>query len=328
MSSLFLDFSCKENPTPAIVQKGVKIIQTLDSFNLYGVSFFNSTTGYIVGSKGLLLKTSDGGNSWNVINTGLNNWFKCVKMVTLDTVVCGGVDVLMKSFNGGISWDTTSFAWDSSSPTWGFNDIYCFSESSWVAVGGIDPTQFNYMYYTTNAGISWFCSNKINISPISSYLYIDSSIALVSTYNLGLSEATCKIYKTTDAGNSFNFNYAMPKKPGGIGRVMSMSSFDKVNIYAVGDRGVIVTSNNAGGSWSQLSFANDSTDLYHIISISNQELYACGAWGTVIKTTNAGQTWSYISTGTNRRFNCIVHPPGSNFLIAVGYGGTILKIYL
>jgi photosystem II stability/assembly factor-like uncharacterized protein len=72
------------------------------SSNLKGVNFISDSVGYVVGSNGTVLKTTDAGDNWVDIYTNTND-LNCVWAVDEDTIYVGGDD-LYKTTDGGNTW--------------------------------------------------------------------------------------------------------------------------------------------------------------------------------------------------------------------------------
>jgi len=70
---------------------------------LYSIWFTNSNTGYAVGNGGILLKTSDGGISWNELTSGTYNYLLSVRFTDDKTgYLVGGFGTILKITDEGI----------------------------------------------------------------------------------------------------------------------------------------------------------------------------------------------------------------------------------
>lgn len=71
---------------------------------LLGIDFYNDLIGQACGDNGMLLRTSDGGNTWQSQTVTTDIWHQ-VCYVNQDTLyVVGTPEVIYKSNNGGVSW--------------------------------------------------------------------------------------------------------------------------------------------------------------------------------------------------------------------------------
>lgn len=97
------------------------LVECPTSNDLYKVKFANDSIGYIVGEKGTILKTVDGGLSWSDISIEMS--YSLYDITTLGTDTCwisGGrnynwysepgdsAGILMRTINGGLSWEIDS----------------------------------------------------------------------------------------------------------------------------------------------------------------------------------------------------------------------------
>jgi len=123
---------------------------------LSDMEFVNTSTGYAAGTAwdrqtkkfvGEIIKTTDGGQSWQKIHTVTNN----IMLMALDFVsvnvgfVVGGEGTILKTTDGGNNWVTIS------TPTTNtLTDIYFVNASVGYAVGAVGT-----ILKTTDGGNSW-----------------------------------------------------------------------------------------------------------------------------------------------------------------------------
>jgi len=311
--------SCKENPAKVQTQPKTIKIQSLTNVHLFGVDFLNSNLGFAVGDSGVILKTTDGGDNWTLLNSGVTNNLFRVKIINTNNIFIGGSDIIAKSTNSGQNWFRIADH-DSNDFKDVVLDINFITDSIGFIVGqhGYYPSLFR----TTDAGSTWFGGNTDSITGvISTYLIINPSTALVSCVT-GY-DWPASINKTTDSGNSYHvmIYYENGNLPFGL---WSMHTCDGTNIYSVGGGGLIMFSGDTGSTWSYRN-RYDTIDLYSVKAFSSQSALACGSKGTLIKTTNYGQSWDTLSTGTTETLSSL-SILNSTTAIAVGAHGTIIKI--
>lgn len=76
---------------------------------LYRVDFLNSSIGYICGSGGLILKTTDGGTTFSQLTSGTVQDLANLDFVDVNIGYVGGNGgTLLKTINGGQSWISLS----------------------------------------------------------------------------------------------------------------------------------------------------------------------------------------------------------------------------
>jgi len=71
----------------------------------FTIAFINTTTGIMGGNLGILKRTTDGGTTWNTINSGTTKDLMCVKYASSSVVyISGETGTILKSTNGGLNW--------------------------------------------------------------------------------------------------------------------------------------------------------------------------------------------------------------------------------
>ena len=71
----------------------------------FGVTFINAQTGWICAFLGRVIRTTNGGISWDTANTNTGGPLRDIQFLNAQTGwVCGDGGVLVKSTNGGQTW--------------------------------------------------------------------------------------------------------------------------------------------------------------------------------------------------------------------------------
>src|SRR3989339_1095323 len=74
--------------------------------SLFGVQMLNCTTAYSCGTSGCIIKSNDGGNSWEELPFANNNTLQSVHFINSDTgFSVGGDTSLYYTTDGGNSWN-------------------------------------------------------------------------------------------------------------------------------------------------------------------------------------------------------------------------------
>jgi photosystem II stability/assembly factor-like uncharacterized protein len=119
---------------------------------LYGIYFVNSSTGWVVGQGGLIIKTTNGGSTWNQQVSGVPTTLN--KVMFLDSnngIVVGNSGIILKTSNGGTSWQVIP----SGSPIVNLYSIYYADAlNAWIV--GASGT----ILYSSNGGSSWSQENS------------------------------------------------------------------------------------------------------------------------------------------------------------------------
>lgn len=253
-----------------------KVFHDEDAY-LRGIHFLNQDTGFVAGSinfgqgySGVILKTVNGGQSWDTTYTGEPSFVpRDIDFVSPDTGYAGGQDgALWRTFDGGESWEYFSHL-----PF--LHDIYeiCFLNSQ---NGFVERLQ------TSNGGFIWdpFDFGWINqfAKMNDTDLYCAWEDGVIATTDLG------STWDTLLYNEDYNFN-----------------SIDVVNesiIYACNNNQHIYKTIDCGNNWNLVS-TSPMFEINNIQFLSEEIGYAscnynASALARMIKTTDEGQFWSPI----------------------------------
>jgi photosystem II stability/assembly factor-like uncharacterized protein len=273
---------------------------------LKSVYFVDTFTGYMSGD-GIILKSTNSGNNWLVINNTYGG--RAVYFTNAETgYVCDGT--VYKTINGGISWQNLGLT--------SLNGIFFHNDNTGYAVGKNDQ-----ILKTTDAGATWNVqysgepANKFN-----SVLFLNESTGFAvggrsSVPYYGV------IYKTTNGGQIWNAVFTQ-------GQDVDFRGIDFVNDYtgyAVGgneiaSNGVIYRTTNAGETWLQQGIVN--RDLNAVFFSTASIGYTVGENGMILKTLNGGVVWSTQISTTTDDINA-VHFLRENLGYTAGNSGVVQK---
>jgi photosystem II stability/assembly factor-like uncharacterized protein len=286
---------------------------------LRSVFFLDQNRGWAVGSKGTLLQTTDGGNTWKprggstddvvrdiFFSDDKNGWMVCeVNAYQLKTVDEPRA-YLMKTTNGGEQWKRIEIR--------GFDidailvrAVFTRSGRGWVfgEAGAI--------YTTHDGGESW---TKLQ-SPTRRLLLGGTFIDDDRGWIVG---AGATIIQTSDGGETW-YQSLLPQVEKSV-RFTAVSFVDNRKGWAVGSSGSVYRTLNGGRTWQRQESAVD-VDLFDVKFVNAAEGWAVGAQGTIIHTIDGGERWTSERSGTQ-------HPLERVFFIdrtrgwAVGFGGTVV----
>ncbi|MEO8665066.1 MAG: YCF48-related protein, partial [Ignavibacteria bacterium] len=79
--------------------------QTPTNNSLNDVKFFDFNTGIVVGVEGTILKTTDSGNNWNIVESGTSQNLNSISLAgTSNIYIAGDSGIILKSNDYGSSW--------------------------------------------------------------------------------------------------------------------------------------------------------------------------------------------------------------------------------
>jgi len=246
--------------------------------NIYSISGINDQNLYAYGSNNTLLKTTNGGINWIILNLNFPYQNMRCYFIDLNTGWVSGRNIY-KTTNGGVNWVTQVINDSSYSINW-----FCFinqytgwatySRNSWPPSGGI--------YITTNGGINWQVQ-KSSADYYQCVQFINNQTGFIAGY--------ASVYKTTNAGVVWSSN------SGANGVRLSFSSADTGWITSSS----VKKTTDGGLNWVYQQ--SGSTGQYSGIKALTGLLGFAICNSDIIKTTNGGVNWEKIYTNSSCLFN-------------------------
>jgi photosystem II stability/assembly factor-like uncharacterized protein len=264
--------------------------RVLNGENLFCIKWLNNNIGFVGGSNGLILKTTNGGIDWEAQNTGIlssavNCDFISISIVN-DNIMYASTDgmnttgyQLYKSTDGGATWSRVA------NPTYygAFRAIHFFDVNNGIAVGSNGSQAA--IFKTTDGGVTW--STKLTDSGhlmFTSVCFPSASVGYAVGDRVETSTNPGMIYKTTDGGNTWTKNYTP-----------------------------------AIENYSQVMFLNENTGFV----VGGKNALKVGEYlkVSIKKTTNGGQSWTDVVSGNGNILKSIDFMDANNG-IALGHGDT------
>jgi photosystem II stability/assembly factor-like uncharacterized protein len=273
------------------------------SDTLLAVAFATTDRVFAVGSGGLLIKSLDGGLTWESVPTGQSGRFSGVSFWSPDSgIIVGLGTATLVTTDGGISWtphvtdlQLRAVSWASPGRVW------AVGSGGWTYTGSTPGTWVEKRLSTT--------ANMLGVYATSDETSI--SVGLVGS-----------IFKTVNGGGTWT------KKTTGTSESLLSVSFSKVDSgfgWVVGTLGTILRTNNGGESWSTQPSGTTST-LRGVFAVTKDLAFAVGSGGLFLRTVNGGGSWEtlshMVSTTTTFRGLRFV---GADYGWVVGSGGRIYR---
>jgi photosystem II stability/assembly factor-like uncharacterized protein len=269
---------------------------------LWSVHFVNDQTGWAVGIdkdlKDMIIKTTDGGATWNVMKseTSSNETYHAVYFVDAQTgwVVgwnSGSPTVILKTTDGGTTWNLQTATTNA-----GLNAVQFLDTQTGWAVGASGT-----VLRTTDGGTTWTKQTSGTTNTLESVCFIDAQRGwAVGSSDYG---EFGHIIITADGGLTWT------KQNSGASRTSVLDLYavqfiDPNNGWAVGTSGLVLKTTDGGANWMNLSLVTYD-HLYAVYFHDANTGWAGGNWGTLLKTTNAGAKWTPVSVPNARRINDI-----------------------
>lgn len=269
------------------------------------IQFPDPSMGYVSGwsSAGgtVLLKTTDGGNTWAHTSVLPDTFLSSICFLDADTgFFVGDYGIIMKTTNGGQNWIRKKAG------NGDFWDVHFPSKQIGYACG------ITSVYKTTDGGNTW--SNSLNGSGGVAVNFLNDSIGFVGTPD--------GVLVTANGGTSWT-PHASPTGSG-FTDIFAVSS----NIVlAVDHNGHFLKSTDGGNTWvpKNLEVTNP---LRGIWSSGGTVIFVVGDGGQIWRSEDGGDNWIREDSGTTQLLDDIIFVwegiHGQKGFI-VGFNGTILS---
>jgi photosystem II stability/assembly factor-like uncharacterized protein len=242
-----------------------------------GIHFVNVDTGWACGDLGTIIRTTDGGQSWQTKET--NTTTPILKVNSFDgqiVITSGFSGLILRSSDGGESWMqiTSGVTGD----LWGLQMI---NDTLGWACG-----KSNSLIKTTDAGLTW--TRIYTPGYTSDYWWVD-----FLNENYGFIAANGKVIRTMDGGNNWDIIQA-----GDNQALYSVDVIDSLDIAAAGYGGLGYTAKNIYSSDGGYTWINGQQLTTHEINciryVDPDTGYIVMSEIGMYKTTNQGQNWTGI----------------------------------
>jgi photosystem II stability/assembly factor-like uncharacterized protein len=281
------------------------------SSNLRSVFFLNSLTGFVGGSTGVILKTTNGGLNWSPLSSGLSVEINSIYFTGSNTgFACANGGNLIMTTNSGVNWSPV---------TSGVTDnLYAISFSG--SANGVCSGSGGTLLYTSNGGFNWVIAANGFISSYYGIFMVSSTAAFAGGVNTIFQPLFAR---TTNSGANWTYSaFYLNSNEGNLRDLHFFSTSDGIAVSNVWDgRGGISSTSNGGVNW---------TTQFHTVALNSVDFagqnigYAVGINGNIIKTNNGGTNWVLQTSGVSANLRSV------DFLdsltgYACGDGGVILK---
>lgn len=300
------------------------IQRTNPAYDLHSVYFFNSTTGWAVGTDSTILYYN--GMNWTVLSngTGLDPDLNSIFFIDANTGWAAGDNgTIIKTTDGGLNWNDISFGSEE------LTSIYFFdADTGWV---GGDST----ILKTTDGGQTW--NDRF-----------DSSVNITSIHFYDVNTGWAVGWKTDGTGaNRNDYHYIFKTTNGGVDwaqqvrrkdyyRLNSVHFIDLNNGWTVGNMNYykgdypkltgteIKYTIDGGSGWKTLKLKTDF-NFNSIFVTSDMKGWMCGDHGVVLYSNDVSkQKWGHVLGETKHELESVFFVNDTTGWI-VGEKGTIMK---
>lgn len=276
--------------------------------NLKAVWFVNDSTGWICGTNGVVLQTTDSGSSWIYRSIPDSVTVYDIRFFNETSgVACCANGKIFKTNDSGQNWTDTN-------PGGGYalSGIDFYGESRGIAVGG-PVFGAAKILNSTDGGENWSAMN------VSLPQFLD--VEVLSQTDILISSATGEIIKSTNGGADWEEVH-----DNSTGSVLDFYFVNNSLGFAAGALGNLLKTTNGGTSWEEITMSgfpqHISARALHFFSESSG-IAVCDE-GYIFTTSNGGSDWTEVASPATQDLNDIFFVSETQGYI-VGAGGMLLS---
>jgi photosystem II stability/assembly factor-like uncharacterized protein len=245
----------------------------------FGVSAWNEELAWAVGQQGTIIHTADGGNNWQAQPAGTTRELTSVAAASDNVVWAGGVDILLKTEDGGAAWkQVTNVNIKGSLQAEAVEPLI-----AWVCGSGGNVAK------TVDGGGTW---QEQTLSMGADYVV--STVTCISALNADVAYATViankkdnvgdfsVVFRTVDGGATWNNTFAA-----GHGQfdLFAVTVADVDTAWAGGLFGLILKTDDGGNTWVQQQALTDNI-VNALVSTDGQTAWLAARGGNILRTTS------------------------------------------
>lgn len=248
--------------------------------------------GWACGFNGMVIRTTDGGNTWAGSTIAGAYHLESVHFPTRTVGYTSGVDGIFKSTNGGVTWfDIRPADAGAGMFFWG---CYFVDELNGILVGDGCVTD-QHFWKTTDGGNTWTLFS--GTEPESGM----TDVILYEANGRGFAVSSGRIWNTTDGGATWQV-YANSGTKVWQEEITHLGTsflvpYAGTTCQGGGNDGGMRFSTNLGNNWTQFRVG---TPMFGTFLIDGRTGWACGYNQAVYYTSDAGATWELRNCGIDR----------------------------
>lgn len=312
VAAVFLHFSASCSGRP-----GAKVHQLGTGRNglLVSVFFTDARTGFAVGgdreegSDAILIRTRDGGATWESCPTGLRTRLYAVHFPTRRTGYAVGLHgALLKTEDGGERWARMDTGLD----TW-LASVFFTSDSTGLVVGGGESG--GVIVRTRDGGRTW--RSRVEDVPRRCRSASYRDICFVDRNRGYVVGERGVILRTLDGGDSWE-----SCRSGADVWLRAVHFLDAQNGFVAGSAGVLLATSDGGASWRHLELGSEDK-LNDVVFLDKTIGYVATMGGRLRRTADGGATWRTVHETSGALTALSLAKPRVGY--AVGDHGTVVE---
>ncbi len=259
---------------------------------------------YLSGGSGSIVKTTDGGETFTVLNSPTLNPLHAVSCSSIATCYAtGDFGTLLKTINGGETWIEIDIGSKTNTPR--FTNVLALDDSMVIVIGR-DGTLFR----SEDGGGTWGRPTVKSVSDFYAIYFSDKKNGFIGGDDGAL-------FFTEDGGATWTYQNALHL----AGQILGLSGDGKQTVFAVGD--TVNKSLDGGKTWTAQSLLSKSNSAVTVVDAKTA--YVLADLNSILSTADGGTTWKTDVTAVNAFFKDITCPE-VGYCLAVGSSGRVLRL--
>ncbi|MGE5811029.1 MAG: YCF48-related protein [Ignavibacteria bacterium] len=278
--------------------------------DLYSVSFVDTNRGMAVGANGIILGTTNGGETWIQQTSNTFALLHGVSYIDENTAIAvGSRGIIVRTTDGGYNWFNQE-----SGTTIDLHAVSFAGINNGTAVGGMNSDS-GIVLHTTNGGLNWVRQTIPTTKELSGVSFTDENHGTA----VGYYQPGGTILHTTNGGINWVSQSAGPNTDW----LRGVHFVNPQVGMAVGLFRTVIKTTDGGATWTNLSVNNPSMHFDGVFLSDPSTATIVGYGGQIWRTTDGGTSWTRQICG---RINSLLSVFFSDQLhgTIVGAGGTIL----
>ncbi|MGA7720729.1 MAG: protein kinase [Ignavibacteriaceae bacterium] len=291
-----------ENNSGSVMGYHWKSIAAVGSGSLNSIFFISDSIGFSCGNQGIIIKTSDSGNSWINIGDSSGTDLNDINFISPEKgYIVGEKGLILSTNDGGTTWQKINL--DSTNSL--FKIIFLKNTYAGFIVGAHGT-----ILKSNDAGANWYPV----VSPSGELLY---SIAFADANNGVITGWNGTILRTSDQGKTWKEEKRMSDS------YLRDIFFEDSDVgIIVGGSGEILRTDDGGDNWSKIS-SNSFTGFRAVYFSLGHTGYILGNKGEIFISTNSGKSWNGSNSGSFSSLTSITETPSRKIFISANNGAVI-----
>ncbi len=270
---------------------------------LWDVWFLDANKGFAVGDYGVILRTTDGGITWNSQLTGTGNRLAGISFSDSLHGWIVGFKTILHTNDGGNTWTRQAKEiTEDSNKVSNFSEVFSIdSNTAWVVC---EVGESGIIYNTTDGGLTWI-PQKTGVRTFIWDVFFtspDTGSAVGGWCDNcnGGPYYSGYILHTTNGGATWHLQYHDTSVIGFEG----IDFIDALTGVVVGARGTILCTTDGGDTWTRQA-SGTTVNLRDVCFVNADTGFVVGGesfppymGGTILRTTDGGKTWTKQESAT------------------------------